>query len=65
MASPLTIGMSVPGASGLMDAMSPSGQVGAETDEQRKKRLQAMQTSKQQPGVSELLGTGYGSAMGG
>ena len=55
--------MSVPGASALMPSLSD--QVAGETEDQRKKRLQALQASKQQPGASALLGSGYGAALGG
>lgn len=58
-----TIGMSVPGVSNLMP--SPADQVANETEEQRRKRLQAMQMSKQQPGMSAVLGSGYGAALNG
>ncbi len=44
---------------------SLSDQVAGETEEQRKKRMQALQASKQQPGASALLGSGYGAALGG
>ena len=53
----------MPGASSLMDQASPAGQVGAETEDERKKRLARLQASKQLPvGMSSLAG-GYGSAM--
>ena len=55
--------MSVPGASALMPNLSD--QVAGETEEQRKKRMQAMQQSRQEPGASALLGSGYGAALGG
>ena len=63
MAQGSTIGMSVPGASNLMP--SPADQVANETDEQRKKRLQAMQMARTQPGMSAVLGSGYGAALNG
>lgn len=61
------IGMSVPGASSLMDGGVPSmaDQVKGETEEQRKKRLQALAASHTEPGTSALLGAGYGTALGG
>jgi hypothetical protein len=63
MANGLNIGMSVPGAASL--GMNPSDQVANETEEQRKKRLQALQAaSRALPGVSSL-GLGYGAATGG
>ena len=56
----------MPGASALMSTTpSLAQQVAGETEEERRKRLLAMSTSKQQPGVSSILGTGYGSALGG
>lgn len=58
-----TIGMSVPGATSLMQ--SPADQVMNETEEQRRRRLLAMQTARTQPGASALLGNGYGAALGG
>jgi hypothetical protein len=63
MAAPMTIGMSIPGASSLMGAPSLSDQVGGETEEQRKKRLQALQASKQLPAGMSSLADGYGSAI--
>lgn len=58
------IGMSVPGASdlGLGDMLSQ--QVQQETEEERKKRLAAMQTAKFGVGASSLglNTTGYGAA---
>jgi hypothetical protein len=55
--------MSVPGASSLMDQPSIANQVAGETEEQRRKRMQAMQGAKQLPiGISSLA-DGYGSAM--
>lgn len=63
---PNTIGMSVPGASSLYGGGAPSlsDQVGAETEEQRRKRLQQLQAGRQLPGMSSL-GAGYGSALPG
>jgi len=58
-----TIGMAAPGASAMMP--SPADQVANETEEQRKKRLQAMEMARSQPGMSAVLGSGYGAAMGG
>lgn len=59
-----SIGMSVPGASALMGAPSLSEQVAGETEEQRRKRLMALQAAKQLPvGASSLAG-GYGAAFG-
>ncbi len=55
------IGMSVPGASSLMG--SPADQVAGETEEQRKKRLKAMQDAKQLPVGMSSLADGYGSAL--
>jgi hypothetical protein len=62
MAAP-AIGMSVPGASSLMSGASMADQVGAETDEQRRKRLQALQASKQLPVGMSSLAAGYGAAL--
>ena len=58
-----TIGMATPGATALMP--SPAEQVGQETDEQRKKRLQALELARTQPGMSAVLGSGYGAALNG
>lgn len=58
-----TIGMAVPGATSLMP--SPAGQVQNETEEQRRKRLMAMEAARTQPGASALLGQNYGAALGG
>jgi hypothetical protein len=63
MAQKNTIGMSVPGASSLMDQPSMADQVAGETEEERRKRLQAMQASKQLPVGMSSLADGYGSAM--
>jgi hypothetical protein len=58
--------MPVPGASALMGTSPSLGdQVAGETDEARRKRLMALQVSKQQPGASAILGNGYGAALGG
>lgn len=60
------IGMSVPGASSLMNGGSLADQVNNETDEERKKRLAALQASRMLPtGGASALGLGYGSALGG
>lgn len=59
------IGMSVPGASSLMPTTSVADQVAGETEEQRKKRLQAMQASKMLPGNPQSLAPGYSQAFGG
>lgn len=59
----LNIGMSVPGASSLMT--TPLDQQAQETEEQRKKRLAALQAaSRMTPGVSSL-GLGYGAVTAG
>jgi hypothetical protein len=63
MAGLSTIGMTDPGASSLMP--SPADQVAGETEAQRKKRLQALEMSRSQPGMSAVLGSGYGTALGG
>ena len=55
------IGMSVPGASSLM---SPADQVGAETEEERRKRLQKLQAARQLPVGGASLAQGYGAAFG-
>ena len=52
-----TIGISVPGASSL------AAQVNSETDEQRRRRLQQLQASKQLPAGMSSLAAGYGSAL--
>jgi hypothetical protein len=58
--------MPVPGASALMGTSPSLGdQVAGETEDARKKRLLAMQASRQQPGASAILGDGYGAALGG
>lgn len=64
MASPYGSNMSVPGASSLMGPPSLGDQVAGETEDQRKKRLQAMQASKQLPVGMSSLAEGYGSAVG-
>jgi hypothetical protein len=58
-------GATRPGASALMDGAAPSlsDQVAGETEEQRKKRLQAMQASRQLPVGMSSLADGYGSAL--
>lgn len=59
------IGMSVPGASNLMPSTDLGAQTPLETEEQRKKRLQALASAtRMTPGVS-ALGNGYGAALGG
>lgn len=64
MAMKNTIGMSVPGASSLLGAQpSLSDQVDGESEEQRKKRLQAMRSAQTQPGANELMGSSYGAAL--
>lgn len=63
MATRPNIGMSVPGASSLMDAPSMADQVAGETEEQRRKRLAGMQAAKQLPVGMSSLADGYGSAM--
>jgi hypothetical protein len=64
MASSLTVGMSVPGAtSSLMDQPSIGSQVAGETEEERRRRLQAMQNAKQLPGGMSSLAAGYASAL--
>jgi hypothetical protein len=63
MAGAPNIGMSVPGASSLMDQPSMANQVAGETEEQRRKRLQSMQQAKQFPVGISSLADGYGSAM--
>jgi hypothetical protein len=64
MASSLGIGMSAPGATGsLYDAPSAASQVANETDEERKRRLQANRNAKQLPTGQSSLAPGYGSAM--
>ncbi len=60
----------VPGASSLMpDDMSLSNQVAGETEEQRKRRLAALQANKMLPstGASALssFNADYGAALGG
>jgi hypothetical protein len=53
-----TIGVSAPGASSSLAA-----QVNSETDEQRKRRLQQLQASRQLPVGISSLAAGYGSAL--
>jgi hypothetical protein len=60
--------MSVPGATDLGLGSTLSGQVGTETDEQRRKRLLAMQQQRLLPGTSNAAGasalmTGFGAAI--
>ena len=58
------IGMSVPGAtSALMNGVSLAGQVAGETADARRKRLQALQASKQLPVGLSSLAAGYGSSL--
>lgn len=64
------IGMSVPGASNLMQGDPSLGQqVQGETDEQRRRRLAALQANKMLPstGVSSFssFNADYGAALGG
>lgn len=55
----------VPGASALMDrSASLSDQVAGETEQQRKKRLAALQQNRMLPGPSDFLNGGYGAALG-
>jgi hypothetical protein len=63
MAAASAIGMSVPGASSLMDQPSMADQVAGETADQRRKRLQNMQAAKQLPVGASSLAPDYGSAM--
>jgi hypothetical protein len=64
MASALMQGMSAPsGGSSLLDAPSIASQVAGETEEERKRRIQAMQNAKQLPGGMNSLAAGYGSAL--
>jgi hypothetical protein len=63
MATKAQIGMSVPGASSLMDQLSMADQVAGETAEQRRKRMAGMQAAKQLPVGMSSLADGYGSAM--
>jgi hypothetical protein len=56
--------MSVPGATGsLYDSASAGQQVQDETEEQRRKRLQAMKNAQQLPGGVSSLAQGYGAAI--
>lgn len=48
---------------GATALMSPAQQVQGETDEQRKKRQQALMASKQLPAGVSSLATDYGSAL--
>lgn len=61
----MAIGMSVPGATSLMDGFSVADQVAGETEEQRKKRLLAQQNARMLPptGASALT-AGFGDAVG-
>lgn len=63
------IGMSVPGASSMMDDRSLADQINGETEDQRRKRLQKLRAAQGLPvGMSAVTGTapggGYGSAFG-
>jgi hypothetical protein len=64
---PLDYGsMSIPGASAL--GLSLQDQVAGETDEERKKRMAALDASRRtglSPGASTLMGTGLGSLLSG
>ena len=65
MPTTLKIGMSVPGASSLYGAPSPADQVSAETEDERRKRLQKLRAAQQLPAGSSSLAAGYGAALGG
>lgn len=57
-------GATRPGASSLMEGGPSLGdQVANETEEQRKKRLAAIQASRQLPVGMSSLSDGYGSAL--
>jgi hypothetical protein len=55
--------MSVPGASNLMEAPALADQVAGETEEQRRKRLAAMQANRQLPAGISSLAPDYGAAL--
>jgi hypothetical protein len=56
--------MTMPGASALMGTAPSLGQqVAGETADERKKRLQAMQASKQLPVGMSSLAPDYGAAL--
>jgi hypothetical protein len=59
-AAALALGMSVPGASGLMQGGSVADQLMSETEEQRRKRLAMLEQQKAQGGASYLT-AGYGA----
>jgi hypothetical protein len=57
-------GTSAPGSgSSLLDQPSIAGQVAGETEDERRKRLAALQASKQLPAGMSSLAAGYGSAL--
>jgi hypothetical protein len=61
----MAIGMSVLGASSLMQGGSVADQLSNETEEQRKKRLAMMEQARLLPTTgASTLGLGYGSALG-
>jgi hypothetical protein len=62
----LNIGMSVPGASSLYTAPSLAQQVQGETEDERRRRLQALQAAQRLPsGSMSSLASRYGAALGG
>ena len=59
-----TIGQSLGlGASGLMGGASVADSVASETEEQRRRRLQAMQASRTLPGSTTGIASGYSAAL--
>jgi hypothetical protein len=57
--------MTPPPGSALMPSTSIADQVQSETDEERKRRLQAIQNAKGLPGDgTSSLAAGYGAALG-
>jgi hypothetical protein len=51
------------GAGGLMGGASVASQVSSETEEQRRKRLAAMQASRTLPGSTTGIASGYSQAL--
>lgn len=58
-------GLASPAAADLGLGADLQAQVKSETDEQRRKRLQAQQAAQLSPAASELLGPGMGMTGGG
>jgi hypothetical protein len=51
------------GAGGLMQGASVADSVASETEEQRRKRLQAVQAARTLPGATTGIASGYSAAL--